>query len=73
LRPALADPKGRLGDKRDTILLRLARPVCKLLTLRAPKPEEPELNSLRREGATPTQTGSACLNVQESRPRGEGL
>jgi len=34
-----------------------------------PKPEEPKLNSLRREGATPTQTADACLNLQQSRPR----
>ena len=28
-----------------------------------PKPDEPELDGLRREGATPTQTGGIHLNL----------
>ena len=33
-----------------------------------PKPDKPELNSLRREGATPTQAVGAYLNVWGLRP-----
>ena len=50
--------------KQQTALrTRLKRWQRVLVRYAIPKPDEPELDGLRREGATPTQTVDAYLNL----------